>query len=148
MESVPKKLVIDANILFSFFQHKSFRRYLIEELLNSDCELISPEFVFEELLNSKPKILKFSGIDNSDFDFLYSLLLSEIISVKSSKYFSSLSESDKISPHSSKKDSPYFALALFSNCPIWSDEKAFLKQDKIRIFSTKDLLKLLTSLIC
>ena len=47
----------------------------------------------------------------------------------------------KISPHS--KDVPYFALALAFNAAIWSDEKAFKKQNKVKIFSTEELKKIL-----
>ena len=62
------------------------------------------------------------------------------------KYEQSLSEAAKISPHGTDvhKDDPYFALALFFNAPIWSDEKAFKKQPKVKVFSTSDLISFLS----
>ena len=139
MSSVPEVLVIDANILFSFFRHDSARRYLIEELLNRDCELISPDFVFEELLSDKQKIMKFAGIDDLEFSSLNSLLREEIKVLSESEYDKFLPEAKDLSPHA--KDIPYFALALSLNCAIWSDEKAFKKQSKVKVYSTSELLK-------
>ncbi len=48
------------------------------------------------------------------------------------------SKAEKLAPHS--KDSPYFALALYLNCGIWSRERDFKKQDEIKVFNTKDLI--------
>ncbi|ODS39133.1 MAG: hypothetical protein A7316_00585 [Candidatus Altiarchaeales archaeon WOR_SM1_86-2] len=48
-------------------------------------------------------------------------------------------EAEKLSPH--PKDIQYFALALKFNCPIWSEENSFKKQNKIRVFSTYDLIQ-------
>ena len=143
--SAPKSLIIDANILFSFFRSDSVRKHLIEELLNLDCELISPDFVIKELLSDKEKIKKFSGINEAEFSELFFLLKDEIKTVPKSKYKEFLSKASKLSPHdNSTKDDPYFALALSTNFPIWSDEKAFKKQDEVKIFSTKEIAELFT----
>ena len=134
------KLVVDANILFSFFRPDSERKHLVEGLLISDCELVSPEFVIEELLSDKEKIKKFSGLNESEFSELFLILEDEIMVVPKSEYDKFLSDAIKLSPHI--KDAPYFALALSLNSPIWSDEKAFKKQSKVKIFSTSALSKL------
>ena len=47
-------------------------------------------------------------------------------------------EAEKICPHS--KDLIYFTVALAYNSPIWSREKSFKEQDKIKVFSTPELL--------
>ena len=142
MPSLPKELVVDASILFSFFKADSVRRHLIEELLNSECRLISPEYVLSELLLDKEKIKRYSGISELEFSFLFSILEKEIrfkLFPKDS-YGSFLPEANKISPHAEgTKDDPYFALALAKNCPIWSDEKAFKKQDKVKVVTTSEL---------
>lgn len=138
--SVPELLIIDANILFSFFKSDSVRRYLIEELLNCECKLISPDFVFEELSQNKDKIMKFSKIDESEFIFLVLLLKKEIKTISESEYSEFLINAKSISPHT--KDDPYFALALAFNLSIWSDEEKFKQQSKIKIFDTARLAKL------
>ncbi|HIJ03012.1 TPA: hypothetical protein HA369_01705 [Candidatus Woesearchaeota archaeon] len=39
-----------------------------------------------------------------------------------------------------ENDTEYFALALKLSCPIWSNDKRLKNQEKIRIFSTTELL--------
>ena len=51
-------LVVDANILFSFFNPKSSRRLVIKNCSKLGFKLISPDFAFEELLKDKEKIKK------------------------------------------------------------------------------------------
>jgi len=70
---------------------------------------------------------------------LFSLIKDEITIVPESKYKDFLSKVFKLSPYI--KDNPYFALSLFLSCPIWSDEKSFKKQSKVKIFSTAELIK-------
>jgi len=139
MQSFPKKIVIDANILFSFFKKDSTRRKIIELMLDNECILVSPEFVIEELISDKDKIIRFSGIKNSEFFFIFSLLRKNIVTISKEEYASFFVEARKLSPHI--KDVPYFALALNLDCPIWSDEKAFKQQSRIKILSTNKLLK-------
>ena len=136
-----KILVVDANILFSFFKKDSLRRELIERLPNYGWKLISPDYVMEELLNEKERIMKFSEIDEISFLFLISLLQRKIETIPKENFDNWIDEAMKISPHS--KDVPYFALALAFNAAIWSDEKAFKKQNKVKVFSTEELKKIL-----
>ncbi|RLG24822.1 hypothetical protein DRN85_07025 [Methanosarcinales archaeon] len=41
-------------------------------------------------------------------------------------------------------DIDLLALALKLNCPIWSQEKTFKSQSRIKVFSTSDLLSILS----
>ncbi|MBI4116891.1 PIN domain-containing protein [Candidatus Pacearchaeota archaeon] len=140
---LPKILIVDASILFSFFKTNSDRRRVIEKLSNFGCALISPKYVFEELSNNKERIKKFGRIDNLAFSFIFSLLDMKVESFSEETYKVFLPEANKISPHGkdNPKDSPYFALALALNCPIWSDEKAFKQQSKVKVYSTLELIK-------
>jgi len=144
---LPRTLIIDASILFSFFNKDSARRRIIEELPNLGCELISPEFAFKELMSDKEKIMKYGKINELSFSFLFSLLLRKVEPVSKKEYEEFMSEANKLSPHNKQtKDDPYFALALSFNLPIWSDEDEFKQQSKIEIFDTKDFVDTLKSL--
>ncbi|MBI2451571.1 hypothetical protein HYV50_00665 [Candidatus Pacearchaeota archaeon] len=146
MVKLPKILVVDANILFSFFKSNSVRRQVTKDLLDNNCKILSPQFVLEELYFAKEKIIKFGGVSIADFEFIFFTLRSEIIFFSEEEYEDFLAEAHTIPPHiDSPRDDPYFALALARNIPIWSDEKAFKKQSKIKVFSTEDLLRLLSS---
>ena len=144
LEELPRILISDASILFSFFKKDSVRREVIERLSESGCKLISPEFVFKELADKKERIKKFGKVNELAFAFIFSLLDSKVESFPEKVYKEFLSEANKISPHAEEtKDDPYFALALALNCAIWSDEEAFKRQSRVKIFTTKDLFKLL-----
>jgi predicted nucleic acid-binding protein len=132
-------LVIDANILFSFFNPSSARRVLIHASPKLGFKLISADFVFEELAEDRGKIQKYAGISGLEFILFFSLLEKMIESVPKEEHDNFLSNAMELAPHA--KDVPYFALALSLNCPIWSDEKAFRKQSKVKVYSTSELLK-------
>ncbi|MEK6882954.1 MAG: PIN domain-containing protein [Nanoarchaeota archaeon] len=40
------------------------------------------------------------------------------------------------------KDAPFIATALAFNCLIWTDDKDFDKQNRIKILKTKDMVKI------
>jgi len=143
---LPKIIIVDACILFSFFKKDSLRRDLVERLPNLGCILISPGFVFEELLKDKEKIKEFCGVDEKEFVFLFSLLEKKIETFPKEDYAGFLDKAKGISPHGRKisKDDPYFALALSLNCTIWSDEKAFKNQSRVKVLSTPELKEFLT----
>ena len=135
-------LIVDASILFSFFNPDSARRMVIESSSGLGFNLISPDFAFDELTKDKEEIQKYSEISELEFIIFFSLLEKKIESFSRDMYESFLSDANKISPHGKQtKDDPYFALALALNCAIWSDEKAFKKQSKVKVFNTSELLK-------
>lgn len=142
---IPKELIVDASILFSFFKASSARRDILKKLLEQECRLTSPNFVLEELSNNKSDIIKFARIDKDEFDDILSELKKDIDTFKEEKYKEFLPEANKISPHGEQvtKDDPYFALALSFNSPIWSDEEAFKQQSSVKVFTTKELSELL-----
>ena len=143
MVLLPKKLVIDANIVFSFFKKESARRLLVEKLLDANCELISPSYVLDELRSDKENIIKYSKISDSEFVFTLFEIGENIKPIPLEEYEQFLSEANKISPH--EKDNPYFTLAMAFNCGIWSDENAFKGQSVVKIFTTKELIKELSN---
>ena len=68
--------------------------------------------------------------------------IKQIITIIPSEEFDSfISQAKEISPD--HDDVMYFALALKLNSGIWSNDKKLKLQDKVKIFSTKDLIDLL-----
>lgn len=135
--ALPNEIVIDANILFSFFKSDSSRRHIFRDLLSKGHKLVSPDFVLEEIYNNRNKIKRFCKINEKDFHYIFSILKSNIDVVPKSDYVGFLERASEISPHS--KDDFYFALALSRGDPIWSDEEGFKEQSEVEIFSTNYL---------
>jgi len=133
------KLVVDSNVLFSFFKKESSTRKIITlvELL----ELYTLKSRINELIKHKDEICSKSKI--TEEGFFKSLTELEIfVRIVDDKFVSKFGkEAIKLTPHS--EDAPLFALALSFNCAIWSNEVAFKRQSKVKVFNTKELLELL-----
>lgn len=131
-------LVVDVNVLFSFFKKYSGTRKL---LTNPKLKLYTSEYASEELQEHLGELISKAKIDINIFE-LYKTVLSwfvEFIPVSEYKLFKD--EASTISPD--QDDTQYFALALKLDCPIWSNDKRLKQQSKVKIFNTKELIELL-----
>lgn len=136
------KLVVDANIVFAGLIKHGWLFDFIRFLPKKDCNLYSPEFILEETRGRIDKLMHFSGLNETELMFLIKLLFRNIKVVSKSRYEKFSNEAQKLLPGHSK-DVPYFALALSFNCAIWSNEKRFKKQSRIKILSTTELKSLI-----
>ncbi len=131
------KFVIDANIVFSLVikQGKTY-----ELFFKRDLELFAPEFLLTELLKYENLILEKSGLSKEKFEEIIVKLKKNIIFVKEIDFLHLQKLAIEISPDI--KDISYFALALYLDCPIWSNDKKLREQSKVIIYSTLDMTKL------
>jgi len=134
-------LILDTNILFSFF-NKSKVFSLTKELRHIGYKLVSPDFVFFEIKGLKKQIIESSGLSESEYEFLLLLIKRIIRFIPKSEYKEFILEAKTLSPHF--KDFPLFALSLYLNkSPIWSREVRLKKQESIKVLSDEDIEKLL-----
>ena len=130
-------LVIDANILFAALIKESVTKELI---LSNGINLFAPEFLFEEFYKYKEEILKKTNRSLEEFNEIFMILTNIITLIPEEEFSLFLEKAKSISPD--ENDSVYFALALKLNCPIWSNDKKLKNQDKIRVYSTQDLIEI------
>ena len=144
-------LVVDANVLFSFFKKGSTTRELIlDPELKYDLDLFAPEYVLEEVGKHKDEICSKFRLSPQDFDIMFSSLPLFIKIVPKDLFESSLAMAERIlDPH--LKDVPYVALSLFfkgegHEIGLWSNEKRLKKVKKygIKKFSTSELISFLS----
>jgi len=131
------QLVVDTNILISFFRENPVRFIII----NSDflrVELFIPEYAIEELKKNESDVLKYAKINSEQFNEALSDLFNfiKIFPKESFKEFET-----KAAQLIHDKDTPIFALALKLGCAIWSNEPSFKQQSSVEVFNTKDLRK-------
>lgn len=133
------RLVVDANVLFSFFKQETTTRELITrfELL----ELYSPELAIKELLKYKGLICEKSKLKELEFEEALKILKLFVRFETESFFKEFLPKAKEISPD--VDDVAYFALALKLGCSIWSNDKRLKKQSRIKILTTKDILELI-----
>ena len=134
------KLVVDTNVVISALVKNGFLRdFIINK--NSSFELITPAYIFSEINKYKDYICKKADINEKQFYFLLVTIFKYIQVINPIYYNSYLNEADKIIGHIHKTDVPFIAVALSLNCPVWSDDKHFKKQKRVKVLTTKDMLK-------
>ena len=130
------ELVLDANILMSALVTTNGFTY--DLIFNDKIKLFSPEFISEEFEEHREEIIKKSNLANEEIELFLNLISTRIHFISKEELIPYFQEAEKISPD--KDDSVYFALALKLNCPIWSNDKKLKMQDKIKVYSTRELI--------
>lgn len=131
-------LVVDSNPIISILILKGTKQDI---LFNEEIKLISLDWVLFEIGKNLKEVETKTRFSKEELELSLSLIRSRIESYSLNEYVNKTDEARKISPH--KKDDEFFALALTLDCAIWSDEEAFKKQNKIKVYSSKELAKML-----
>ncbi len=135
------KVVIDTNIIISALIKDSTTRKLI---VNSNWEFYYPEASFHELSKHKNIVMEKSGISEQDYAKVLNILLSRIKIVPEEHIQQKLKEAVNLLGKIDTDDVVFLATALsIAKSVVWSDDRHFEKQDKVKVMKTKDISKLL-----
>ena len=134
------RIVADTSELFSFFNEKSKARELS---LSTKLSLQAPKFSLDEIYEHKDNIIKSFSLTESQFALVKKLLNTVVKFAEEKEYSNLLSEAKEVSPD--PDDADFFALALKSKIPLWSEDKELKKQSRVKVLNTKELSKLLES---
>jgi predicted nucleic acid-binding protein len=130
------ELVVDASSLFAAMigRGKAYRLFFEDRL-----KLVADSYLLLEFSKNIGEIAKICNKPESDIIEVFNILSERIEILPPVEYSKELlSKAEKLSPH--PKDTPYFALALYLNCGIWSREKDFRKQSVIMVYNTPELV--------
>ena len=128
------RLVVDSNILFSFFWKGSEVRRII---FSPSTILFAPKFALRELDKHSPEIRARTRLSPDKYQSAISALKWFVEFVPLEEYAKFIPEAKRICPD--PKDIRFFALALKLNCPIWSEEKRLKRQHGIEVFNRREL---------
>lgn len=142
------KLVVDSNVLFTFFWKNS----IFHEIQNTIVmELYSPEYALEEINKYSSDIIKKANISKKEFKNLKTKLISKVTFMPLGDYSGFIKKIEDMIKGSSEdekneilKDIDFITLAYKLNLPIWSNDKLLKKQQIIEIFSTEEIIKLIS----
>ena len=96
----------------------------------------------EELNKYKELIIKKANINEVIYNRILKIFLYKINLVSLNEFEDYLEEAKELI--NDIKDTPFIAVAISKKADgIWSDDEHFQKQNKIKIFKTKDLMKFL-----
>ena len=111
-------------------------------LLSNKFNFYSPTFLMEELNKYKELIIKKANINEVIYNRILKIFLYKINLVSLNEFEDYLEEAKELI--NDIKDTPFIAVAISKKADgIWSDDEHFQKQNKIKIFKTKDLMKFL-----
>jgi len=133
-------IIVDANILFAAVIKDGITARL---MFVDRLHLYAPELLLDEFSKYRDEILEKSHRTTDDFDSVLSELLAIIHFIPKSEFQKMMKVANEISPDND--DSVYFALALKTGLPIWSNDARLKKQSAVRIYSTSDMLHLFSA---
>ncbi|MBI4145959.1 PIN domain-containing protein [Candidatus Woesearchaeota archaeon] len=132
------RLVLDTNILIASLIKDSVTR---EILTHPEIEYLVPEFALQEIEANKDEIIQKSRLSKERFQLLLAELKNNILIVPETD-IGHRKEAELIISAIDPEDSIFIALALsIRNDGIWSEDKHFEKQNIIKVWKTKDLVK-------
>ena len=132
-------IVIDTNILISALIKNSIVRKIIFE---SGWTFYYPLVSLEEIEKYRFLILEKSGLSTDDYKQLFGILQKYLSFVNVFTYESYLVQAQDCIKHIDEKDVVFVALALsLKNDGIWTEDRDFERQDRVKVWKTVDILK-------
>ncbi len=129
-------IVIDANILFAII----IRKGITERILFSDeLHLYAPEYLFLEFKEHKKYLLNLTNRPEEEFLKLIEILERRIELIPTPEFTQYIEEAEKLV--TDKDDAVYLAVCLAKKMPLWSNDNHFTHQNKVKIFTTQELIK-------
>ena len=133
-------LVIDANCVIAALIKNNKSREII---ISHKFDLVSPDYLLDEINKYLGYIIKKSGIPAEDLKLLLALIVQKIRIIPHSDYKTKMVLAQKIMKRDIK-DVPYVACYLALDCDgIWTNDADFEEQKELKIFSTEQLSRLL-----
>jgi len=133
------KLVVDTNVLISALLKDSLTRKLI---IHIDAKLYTLEFSREEIEKHKNELLKKGNFNEVEMKITLDKITSKMAILDDYLVRSKIKEAREVMDSIDWKDTPFIAAALATGSDIWSDDKHFEKQKKIKVWKTKDLVEI------
>ena len=143
------RLVVDTNILFTYFWENTFFRRVLD---SGNIEFFAPILALKEIDKYKELIMKKANIHLMEFVALRKEMAGHITVIDKrdcEKYYNEVKgylrglredEKGKI-----MKDIDFLATADMICCALWSNDKLLRKQDEIVVLNTEEIITLLDS---
>lgn len=132
------RLVVDSNRIIAALVKDSYSRKII---LHGNLELLAIRISEKDIQKYKQDILKKAKITEEQFDSVFEKLNDKLTRLDDGIIKSNMKEAKETMDKIDKDDTPFIAAALATKTGIWSDDKHFEKQNRVKIWKTKELLK-------
>ena len=133
------KIVIDTNVFISALIKKDgLTRNII---IKSNNIFLFPEYEFQEIYKYKDDIIRKSGYSEIEFTEAMTSLLNHVRIVSYEEIGDDYNEACKIMDKIDSGDAIFVATAIALDAFIWSNDKDFKRQDKVKVLSTEDMIE-------
>ncbi len=134
------KFVLDTNIILKALIRDSVVRGI---LVGPKHEFLIPELATEEIRKHSRLIEEKSGLTKAEVDEVLQVVLSNVRVVPASDVLSRWKEAEEIMAPIDKNDIAFLAAAMSAPCDgIWSDDAHLKRQSKVKVWTTKDIVRL------
>ncbi|MDP3104166.1 MAG: PIN domain-containing protein [Candidatus Methanoperedens sp.] len=137
------RLVVDTNTLMSALLKDNS---ITAKLLKSEFfDLYYPEDGLREIEYYKKYMIskRKKTLQKQSFDYALKFILESIRIISSELYSQRMKDAYEVMKEIDEKDTPFLALALQLNCPVWSNDKHFKQQSIADAYTTGDVVELL-----
>ncbi len=134
------KLIVNTNRIIAALIRDSSSRRIIH---CSNIEFITIKFSDREVNKYKGLILKKANISEDQFNIILDKIKEKLIFLDDNIILTKIIEAKNIMDKIDPDDTQFIAAALATGADIWSDDEHFQKQNKIKIWKTKDLISLI-----
>ena len=135
------RFVVDTNrIIASLVRDSASRKILLSEKF----EFLTVGVARSEIEEHRKELLEKAKLTDKQLDTILAMLFKRIFVVSDVVIEKKIRQAKKIMDTIDPSDTPFIAVALaMENDSIWSDDKHFSKQKRIKVWKTKDLLRLI-----
>ncbi len=132
------RIVIDSNRVIASLIKDGLARTIIS---SRNITFYSPQYVLGEVEKYLPYIIEKSKMNRENIELLFALFSENIETVADEDINRKMPEAKEIMKNIDIKDAPIMACALATrNQGIWTEDKHFEKQDRIRMWKSVELL--------
>jgi predicted nucleic acid-binding protein len=132
------KFVLDTNIFLKALIRDSVVRGII---LGSNHEFLIPAYLVDETRKHQDEVERKSGLSEKEIESVMDALLAKVQIIPAGTVLSRWKEADEAMREVDAKDTPFVAAALGVNCDgIWSDDRHLKRQNKVKVWTTKDVV--------
>lgn len=131
------KILVDTNrIIAALVKEGATRNILFDE----SFEFFTPDFTITEIWEHEDEFLKKTNLTKMEFEMLLALIFEKVTTMPLSEYGGFMDECRALI--SDMDDVPFLAACLAVGAQgIWSHDPHFLEQDRVKVFTNIDMLR-------
>jgi predicted nucleic acid-binding protein len=133
------KLIVDTNVILKALIKGSKVRAI---LLSPNHQFYIPEYALEEIERHLRLVVEKTSLSEDEVKLALDILLTKMQVVPSEDILTKINEAEEIMGSHDIGDIPFLAAALSMACDgIWSDDKDFKRQRRVKVWSTKEMIR-------